>query len=122
MAERMGDYQEEVLSDLLDLQAELRGESNEPDVVAVSEPVDGDTVTIATSGLEVSVTPSGEAVNARLGALTDRLSRLEARLANVAERIDGVEAQPPPSQPAPEETWRSFLDLQKLVADRLDKR
>jgi hypothetical protein len=131
MIERTGDYQEEVLSDLLDLQAELRGESRiEPDrepalsrdVVSIEESAGGDAVTVTSSGLEVSVAPSGAAVADRVAALNDRLARLESSLANVAERIDTVEAQPPAPQPVAKETWRSFLDLQRIVADRLDRR
>jgi hypothetical protein len=123
MAERTGDYQEEVLSDLLDLQAGLRGESRtEPDVVSIEEAADGDAVTVTTSGFEVTVSSPVAAVSPRLAALNDRLSRLEASLADVSRRIDGVEAQPPAPQPVATETWRSFLDLQKIVADRLDRR
>lgn len=132
MAERTGDHQAEVLSDLLDLQAELRGETRDavppadPDVVSIEEaaPVP-DPVTVASSGLEVSVTPSGAAVTERLTALNDRLARLEANLASMTERIDEVESQPPgeaDATPNADAPWRSFLDLQKIVADRLDRR
>ncbi|HET9671571.1 MAG TPA: hypothetical protein VFQ40_01825 [Actinomycetota bacterium] len=134
MAERTGDYQEEVLSDLLDLQAELRGETRdpapaaaEPDAVVVleEEAASGDEVlTVAASGVEVSVAPSGAAVTERLRALNDRLSVLEGSLARMTERIDVVETQPSPTDPdtGPDAPWRSFLDLQKIVAYRLDRR
>jgi len=129
MAERTGDYQEEVLSGLLDLQAELRGETRDESheeraVVHIDAPSETEAVTVATSGLEVSVAPSGAAVNARLVALNDRLSRLEASLASMTERIDGVDAQPSDAEhdPDADAPWRSFLDLQKIVADRLDRR
>jgi len=127
MAERAGDYQEEVLSDLLDLQAELRGETRE----APAPPADGmvpvdragpdqDFVTVAASGLEVSVGQSATATR-RLAALNQRLSRLETNLTRITDRIDEAEAQPPPRSDA-DAPWRSFLDLQRLVADRLDRR
>jgi hypothetical protein len=127
MAERTEDYQEEVLSDLLDLQAELRGESRGQDEHAPASegaaPAD-DVVTVAEGGLEVSVAPSGAAVTARLVALNDRLWRLERELDSVTRRIDDAE-EAPPKPPAPTDAdapWRSFLDLQKIVADRLDGR
>lgn len=132
MAERTGDHQAEVLSDLLDLQAELRGETR-VDAASAAEPVVSieeaaparEALTVATSGLEVSVTPSGAAVTERLTALNERLARLEANLASMTERIDEVEAQPPDeadATPNADAPWRSFLDLQKIVADRLDGR
>ena len=134
MAERTGDHQAEVLSDLLDLQAELRGETRadaapaaELDVVSIEDAATPEALTVATSGLEVSVTPSGAAVTERLTALNERLARLEANLASMTERIDEVEAQPPGAANTTPDTdadapWRSFLDLQKIVADRLDGR
>ena len=121
------DYQEEVISNLLDLQAELRGEARDDDVLvagedAAPEPVDG--VAIATSGLEVRVAPSSAAVAERLVALNARLARLESHLADVGRRIDGTEpGSETGQQPADDGThWRSFLELQKIVADRLDGR
>ena len=122
------DYQEEVLSNLLDLQAELRGETRDDDAAPAEEDVAGpppvDAVTVATSGLQVRVAPSSAAVAERLAALTARLSRLEADLASVGRRIDDVqlEPEPAPEPPADDAPWRSFLDLQRIVADRLDGR
>jgi hypothetical protein len=125
------DYQEEVLSNLLDLQAELRGEDRAgDDAVAVEDdgavqPMDIDPVSVATSGLRVTVAPSSAAVAERLAALNARLAQLEDSLANVGQRIDGVKpeaevaAEPETDADAP---WRSFLDLQRIVADRLDGR
>lgn len=125
------DYQEEVLSNLLDLQAELRGEARDDDALIAEEnggataPPPVDAVTVATSGLQVRVPASGAAVAERLAALNARLARLEATLADVGRRIDGVgpgsetAPEPPAEADAP---WRSFLDLQKIVADRLDGR
>jgi hypothetical protein len=128
MAERAGDYQEEVLSDLLDLQAELRGEPREAPEPPIDEAgsVDGarpdqDVLTVAASGLEVSVAPAGATVTRRLAALNQRLSRLETSLSRMNDRIDDVEAQPAPPSDA-DAPWRSFLDLQRIVADRLDRR
>jgi hypothetical protein len=134
MAERTEGYQEEVLSDLLDLQAELRGDPRAPaePAAASGEPAapDGDVVmveqgvTVAEGGLEVTVAPSGAAVTQRLVALNDRLGRLERELDSVTRRIEDAE-EAPPKPPAPTDAdapWRSFLDLQKIVADRLDGR
>lgn len=128
MAERTGDYQEEVLADLLDLQAELRGETRH-DVAATpavspEEDAHADVVTVATSGLQVSVAPSGAAVTERLVALNERLARLEESLANVTRRIEGVETESAAVEEASDDDapWRSFIDLQKIVADRLDRR
>jgi len=125
------DYQEEVLSGLLDLQAELRGEARDAD----DAPIVGDDgaarravidpVSVATSGLQVTVAPSPAAVAERLASLNARLAQLEDTLANVGRRIDGVEpevdvaVEPETDADAP---WRSFLDLQRIVADRLDGR
>jgi predicted phage-related endonuclease len=122
------DYQEEVLSNLLDLQAELRGETRADDEApavedeGAAEQVDIDPVSVATSGLQVTVAPSSAAVAERLAALNARLAHLEDSLANVGQRIDGVEpvevaVEPEADADAP---WRSFLDLQRIVADRLD--
>ena len=125
------DYQEEVLSNILDLQAELRGETRAdgepaaPEDDGAARPADIDPVSVATSGLQVTVAPSSSAVAERLAALNARLARLEDSLANVDRRIDGVK---PDGEVAVEtETdadapWRSFLDLQRIVADRLDGR
>jgi hypothetical protein len=126
------DYQEEVLSSILDLQAELRGETRaDEDGAAVVEdvgavqPVDIEPVSVVTSGLQVTVAPSSAAVAERLAALNARLVQLEDSLANVGQRIDGVKpeaevaVEPETDADAP---WRSFLDLQRIVADRLDGR
>jgi hypothetical protein len=125
------DYQEEVLSSILDLQAELRGETRADEDAAIVEdesalqPEDVDRVTVATSGLQVTVAPSSAAVAERLAALNARLEQLEDSLANVGQRMDGVKpeaeaaAEPETDADAP---WRSFLDLQRIVADRLDGR
>jgi hypothetical protein len=131
MAERTEGYQEEVLSDLLDLQAELRGDARPPAAASegpaatVDDAVMADRgLTVAEGGLEVTVAPSGAAVTQRLVALNDRLGRLERELDSVTRRIEDVE-EAPPKPPAPTDAdapWRSFLDLQKIVADRLDGR
>lgn len=153
----MSEYQEEVLTGLLDLQAELRGDEPEPhdepaqasseeelvDEVAI-EPEDA--VAVSEGGVTVSVSPgpassaslssgshsigasnTGLGVNERLAALHERLSQLEYDLAGVTKRIERIE--PAPDVVSSETTdadvdarWRSFLDLQKIVADRLDQR
>ena len=94
---------------------------------AVDGPGDGgvsDSVTVAASGLEVTVAPS-VALTERLAAIDERLSRLERDLNDVAGRIDGIDPDVGVSDeaaPGPDEQWRSFLDLQRIVADRLDRR
>jgi hypothetical protein len=133
----MSEYQEEVLGNILDLQAELRGDESPADrpsadqreEAATDEPT-AETVTVAEEGVAVSVpgTPSknGLPVNERLAALNERLGRLEHDLAGVTKRIDRIEPEPEPqttdADADVDAPWRSFLDLQKIVADRLDKR
>jgi hypothetical protein len=132
MAEGTGDYQEEVLSGLLELQAELRGEEP-PETQRVVEPpapagsrAEG-SVTVSESGLQVTVAPTGAAVAERLAALNERLSRLERDLERVTDRVDGARggtaagSDQPAEDPDADAPWRSFLDLQRIVADRLDR-
>lgn len=133
----MGEYQEEVLINLLDLQAELRGdESEQADAdgqgapEASAEPAaQEETLAVTDGGLTVSVlTPADEAAaHDRLVALSDRVAKLESRLAGVTERIDRIEPGPDAHDTGSPETdgdaaSGSFLDLQKIVADRLDSR
>jgi hypothetical protein len=152
----MSEYQEEVLTGLLDLQAELRGDEPEPhdepaaedsseasiegvgdgddaggqEAVAVTE---GDvTVSLPSGSVSSGSLVSGAStdrlgVNERLAALNERLAQLEYDLAGVTKRIERIE--PDPEVETSENTdadvdspWRSFLDLQKIVADRLDQR
>jgi hypothetical protein len=152
----MSEYQEEVLTGLLDLQAELRGDEPEPhdgpaaggpseasiegvgdgddaggqEVVAVTE---GDVTVSLPSGsvssgsLVSGASIKGLGVNERLAALNDRLAQLEYDLAGVTKRIERIEPDPEVESPANTDAdvdspWRSFLDLQKMVADRLDQR
>jgi hypothetical protein len=132
----MSEYQEEVLTNILDLQAELRGDEPEQHDTAERHPSSdrdaadpAETVAVTERGLTVSVSPSskGAGVNDRLAALNERLAQLEYDLAGVTKRIERIEPQPP-SDTAPgtptdvDGPWRSFLDLQKIVADRLDSR
>ena len=66
-------------------------------------------------------------VTDRIAAMNERLDRLEYDLSNVTKRIERIE---PADETEAAETadtdvdapWRSFLDLQKIVADRLDQR
>jgi hypothetical protein len=139
----MSEYQEEVLTNLLDLQAELRGDEPEAHVeVASASPEEpspapsADTISdggqddLAVSEQDLTVTASpgtGQGVNERLAALHERLARLEYDLAGVTKRIERIE--PDLEMDAPghpdidvDARWRSFLDLQKIVADRLDQR
>ena len=151
----MSEYQEEVLTGLLGLQAELRGDEpephDEPAAKASSEaPIseDGEGVgegdgariqeTIAVTEEDVTVSHSsgshssdpsinGLSVNERLAALNERLGQLEYDLAGVTKRIERIEPDPEVESPGSTDTdvdarWRSFLDLQKIVADRLEQR
>ena len=133
----MGEYQEEVLINLLDLQAELRGdESEEADAdgqgapEASAEPAaQEETLAVTDGGLTVTVlSPADEAAaHDRLVALSDRVAKLESRLAGVTERIDRIERGPDAHATGSPETGSdvasgSFLDLQKIVADRLKSR
>lgn len=136
----MSEYQEEVITNLLDLQAELRGDDPEQQgdadrQVALEAPVDADiaaqeeTVAVTERGLTVSVSaPAAEmAVNDRLAALNDRLAKLEYHLAGVTKRIERIEPAPEMHATGSPDAdgdarWRSFLDLQKIVAERLDPR
>ena len=141
----MGEYQEEVLINLLDLQAELRGdESGEADgdksgeadadeegaPEASAEPAaQEETLAVTDGGLAVSVlSPADEAVaHDRLVTLSDRVAKLESRLAGVTERIERLEPAPDAHATDSPETdgdaaSGSFLDLPKIVADRLDSR
>lgn len=122
----MSEYQEEVLTNLLDLQAELRGDepAEHPQKRDTSP---GDEVSVAESDVAVSVpAPAPMTLNERLMALNERLARLERELAGVARRMDQIEPEPEPEpivgpDTDPDAPWRSFLDLQKIVADRLDQ-
>jgi len=158
----MSEYQEEVLTGLLDLQAELRGDEPEPhdepaqasaedelldEVVAEPE----DAVSVSEGGVMVSSSPgpvssgspssgshpsgslssdppnTGLGVNERLAALHERLAQLEYDLAGVTKRIERIEPAPEVMSSGTTDAdvdarWRSFLDLQKIVADRLDQR
>lgn len=161
----MSEYQEEVLTGLLGLQAELRGDEPElhdepaakaPSEASISE--DGEavgegdgagsqgTIAVTEEDVTVSLSPgsvssgslssgslssdasiNGLSVNERLAALNERLGQLEYDLAGVTKRIERIEPDPEVESPGSTDTdvdarWRSFLDLQKIVADRLDQR
>jgi hypothetical protein len=128
-AGRMSDYPEEVLTNLLDLQAELRGDeppAHEPkDMGTDTGAEELDEVTVAVQDLSVSTAPPTQSVTERLATLNERLSRLEFELASVTKRISRIEpepdAEPIETQADADDRWRSFLDLQKIVADRLDR-
>jgi hypothetical protein len=147
---RVSEYQEEVLTNLLDLQAELRGDEpkphdaverpteqeDTPGVSAGSGPSDpGETIAVSEGGLTVSVDAApieghvdGWGVHDRIAALNERLDRLEYHLAGVTKRIERMEPEhvmemdPEAEGLDVDARWRSFLDLQKIVADRLDHR
>ena len=120
----MSDYQEEVLTNLLDLQAELRGDEPPPHEPRSTADEGSDDVTVAVQDVSVSTAPPTLDVTERLAALNERLSRLEFELAGVTKRISRIEpdpeGEPIETQADVDDRWRSFLDLQKIVADRLD--
>jgi hypothetical protein len=140
----MSEYQEEVLTNLLDLQAELRGDEPGPhderpaeDSLDPSTTADAatspETVAVTEGGVTVSSFGSvtsgsstkGLGVNERFAALNDRLARLEYDLAGVTKRIERIEPDAEVessggTDPDVDARWRSFLDLQKIVANRLD--
>jgi hypothetical protein len=135
----MSEYQEEVLTNLLDLQAELRGDEPEPhdeqsaetslDTSTTGGDMAPETVAVSEGGVTVSSSsrPStnGMGVNERLAALNDRLAQLEYDLAGVTKRIERIEPDAEVetlggTDPDVDARWRSFLDLQKIVANRLD--
>lgn len=152
----MSEYQEEVLTRLLDLQAELRGDDLEPhdepaakasSEASVEEIGEGDgadsqeTLAVTEGDVTVSLSSGSVApgsissdsstqalgVNERLAALNERLGQLEYDLAGVTKRIERIEPEPEVessgnTDPDVDARWRSFLDLQKIVADRLDQR
>jgi hypothetical protein len=151
---RVSEYQEEVLTNLLDLQAELRGDEPKshdaaerppeqevaPGMSAGSGPSDaGETIAVSEDGLTVSIDAApidgqvdgqgdGWSVNDRIAALNERLDRLEYHLAGVTKRIERMEPERVMEMDAGADAldvdarWRSFLDLQKIVADRFDDR
>ena len=167
-AEWMSEYQEEVLTGLLGLQAELRGDEPEPhdepaakasseasisedgegvgegdgagsqEIIAVTEEdVTVSSGSVSSGSLASGSHPSGShpsgpsidglSVNERLAALNERLGQLEYDLAGVTKRIERIEPDPEVESSGSTDTdvdarWRSFLDLQKIVADRLDQR
>ena len=154
----MSEYQEEVLTGLLDLQAELRGDEPEPHdepakASSEEEPVEADAeadadatgtedaVAVTEGSVTVSLSPgstssgslspgsssTGLGVNERLAAVHERLAQLEYDLAGVTKRIERIEPAPEVESSGTTDAdvdtrWRSFLDLQKIVADRLDQR
>lgn len=138
----MSEYQEEVLTNLLDLQAELRGDEPEPHdehptEVSPERPAKADaadsqeTVAVIEEGVTVvSVSPGAssddDGMNERLAALSARLVQLEYELSSVTKRIERMEPDPEDVAGSTgaevDERWHSFLDLQKIVADRLDQR
>jgi hypothetical protein len=135
----MSEYQEEVLTNILDLQAELRGDEPDPAAKPTKEQKapsssdegsDPETLAVSEDGVTISLAARRSAslsVTDRIAAMNQRLDRLEYDLTNVTKRIERIE--PADETEAAETTdtdvdapWRSFLDLQKIVADRLDQR
>jgi hypothetical protein len=125
----MGEYQEEVLINILDLQAELRGD--EPEQQAETPAGQEEALAVTDGDLTVSVlSPADEtAAHDRLAVLNDRLAKLESHLAGVTKRIRRIDPVPgwhsagsPDADADDDAVAGSFLDLQKIVADRLDSR
>ncbi|HEX6400251.1 MAG TPA: hypothetical protein VF108_07270 [Actinomycetota bacterium] len=124
----MGEYHEEVLINLLDLQAELRDDGSEESAEA-GPAVQEEALAVTDGGLTVSVPdPADEtAAHDRIAALNGRLGKLESVLAGVTERIERIDPFPQMRATGSPDTdddagSGSFLDLQKIVADRLDRR
>jgi len=136
----MSEYQEEVLTNIIDLQAELRGDEPDPAAKPAKKAMgtgpsegraaDPDDLAVSEAGVTVSLSSrrsAAQAVADRIAAMNDRLDRLEFDLGNVTKRIERIE---PATEEQPldaadgdaDAPWRSFLDLQKIVADRLDQR
>jgi hypothetical protein len=135
----MSEYQEEVLTNIIDLQAELRGDEPDPatkpakkataTVPSDDRAADTGDLAVSEAGVTVSLSSrrsTAQAVADRIAAMNERLDRLEYHLANVTKRIERIEpTEEQPVEAADEDVdapWRSFLDLQKIVADRLDQR
>jgi hypothetical protein len=132
----MSEYQEEVLTNIIDLQAELRGDQPDPSAKpakkakAAPTSTDEADVSVSEDGVTVSLSSRRSAVQTltdRIAAMNERIDRLEFDLATLTKRIERIE--PPDEAEAVESVdgdvdapWRSFLDLQKIVADRLDHR
>lgn len=123
----MGEYHEEVLINILDLQAELR--DDEPESVEADPVVQEETLAVTDGGLTVSVPgPADEtATHDRIAALNGRLGKLESHLVRVSQRIEQIDPFPQMRATGSPDTdgdegSGSFLDLQKIVADRLDRR
>ncbi len=138
----MSEYQEEVLTNLLDLQAELRGDEPElttstaaagrPRRSVKADPADGqETVAVIEESVTVSV-PSVPPPRrrreraARRARRAPRPARVRPRARDEAHRTD--RSRTPRSlgsgstDAEVDERWHAFLDLQKIVADRLDQR
>lgn|SRR5262245_56220397 len=140
----MSEYQEEVLTNIIDLQAELRGDEPLASAKAPKKaeggeapddpaPVaDQDDLAVSEPGVTVSLSSrrsAAQSVADRIAAMNERLDRLEYELTSVTKRIERIEpaADQEPVEAAETDAdvdapWRSFLDLQKIVADRLDQR
>ena len=137
----MSEYQEEVLTNIIDLQAELRGDEPDPSAKAKKASAteasdapaeDAGELSVSEPGVTVSLSSRRSAaqnVADRIAAMNERLDRLEYELAGVMKRIERIEpaTDQEPDQAADADAdvdapWRSFLDLQKIVADRLDQR
>jgi hypothetical protein len=131
----MSEYQEEVITNLLDLQAELRGDEPGPhgdpaDTSPKADDADGrESLVVTEEGVSVSMsshTSTGTGVNERLAALNERLAQLEYELLRVTKRLERMEpdlevVRSGSTDAGVDERWHSFIDLQKIVADRLDR-
>jgi hypothetical protein len=91
---------------------------------ATADGTTADAVTVTEGAVEVSLAPSEVGIRERLAAANDRVARLERTIDGVTTRIGRVVAERRKTAGATsaDAPWRAFLDLQRLVADRLDRR
>jgi hypothetical protein len=135
---------EDVVEDLAGLQAKLRGEEPperehrvsilrphaEPatgpdDIPRIHLEETGDTFSVSHGDVTVtgdaSVIPLVRPVDPPVAEISDRLARLEDELADVLHGLEETEALIGPDPlPVEESTGDPFLDLQRLVARRLE--
>jgi hypothetical protein len=103
--------------------AERVGDRTPSDAPA-ADATTADAVTVREGAVEVSLAPTEVGIRERLAAANDRVAKLERTLDGVTTRIEGVvaERRKTAGATAADAPWRAFLDLQRLVADRLDRR
>ena len=134
----MSEYQEEVLTNILDLQAELRGDEPDPSAkptkkqkapTSSDEGSDPETLAVSEDGVTISLAARRSAslsVTDRIAAMNERLDRLEYDLSNVTKRIERIEPADETEAPRrPTPTWTPpalFPGPAEDRRDRLDQR